>query len=203
MGSKRKRIVVFAGVIVAAAVSSIFWPREREPVYQGKKLSEWLKEYRQVAHGGSDMEREAAVAVRAIGTNALPWLERWIATDVCSYGPKLRALPRSLRGSLLRRLVDRAETRYLNGMFGFDLLGAEAAPAASRLCGMISQTNSPPISSAAFTALVCTRGQGLLVVAGDLTNSDLSARSAATNALLKMADLKARWAEEADYPYPR
>ena len=75
-------MVVLAG-IVAAVVVAVVWPREREPEYKGKRLSEWLTlwEPNYVPGGGlGDKNRrvEAQMAVRHIGTNALPWLLRWV-----------------------------------------------------------------------------------------------------------------------------
>src|SRR5262245_367846 len=68
--AKRRRVViVVAAVVVAAVMAAVLWPKEREPEYQGKKLSEWI-------NVGS---REGPEAVQAIGTNALPCLVRWIS----------------------------------------------------------------------------------------------------------------------------
>src|SRR4051812_12829515 len=69
-GVKRRVVrIVLTGVVVVAAVV-LLWPRgEREPEYQGKKLSEWI---------GDEGNPRQADAVRHIGTNALPFLIGWI-----------------------------------------------------------------------------------------------------------------------------
>jgi hypothetical protein len=46
-----------------------------EPRYQGRDLSDWLEEYS--ASGRRDWDRDAEIAVRNIGTNALPYLVKW------------------------------------------------------------------------------------------------------------------------------
>jgi hypothetical protein len=42
---RRRRILLIAGAVVALALAVLLRPRESEPVYQGKTLSEWLKIY--------------------------------------------------------------------------------------------------------------------------------------------------------------
>ena len=51
-----------------------------EPRHKGKKLSAWIKVYQDAGEASSDEER-ARMAVRAIGTNALPYLTRWIVSS--------------------------------------------------------------------------------------------------------------------------
>jgi hypothetical protein len=63
---RRCVIVTILNVCLLGVVAMNVWPWE--PVYQGRKLSKWLE------HSGE----EADNAVRHIGTNALPYLVRWI-----------------------------------------------------------------------------------------------------------------------------
>ena len=65
---KRTKIALLAGL--AAVVLVMLWtiPGPPEPVYQGRRLSDWLK-----AHDRFSRE-EAEEAVRRIGTNAIPSL---------------------------------------------------------------------------------------------------------------------------------
>jgi hypothetical protein len=72
MRSERKKVAVLASVIVAAVVVASVWPREREPQYKGRRLSEWA------VNATSD---EFNVAVTETGTNAIPWLIRWLDYD--------------------------------------------------------------------------------------------------------------------------
>src|SRR6185503_1237613 len=77
--TKRRRILLLAAVGVMAALFFL-WPRgPREPVYQGKRLTQWINqantEIRMGASGRFDRIREEArTALAAIGTNALPFL---------------------------------------------------------------------------------------------------------------------------------
>src|SRR5438067_1105808 len=81
VGARRRRVIIILAACVLMGIGVVaFWPGEREPVYNGKKLSEWLQLYGST--GISVEQREQAkVAVRQIGTNALPWLVKWIQCD--------------------------------------------------------------------------------------------------------------------------
>jgi hypothetical protein len=86
MRAKRKRIIWIALIILAALFICIvcFTPTTRqEPVYQGKTLTQWLNRLDDGEAFGisssslptfSRAQIEAADAIRAIGTNALPFL---------------------------------------------------------------------------------------------------------------------------------
>lgn len=68
-------------MLAAMALGSRSLPSEREPTCQGRSLHEWLDEY--YADSRERMEddtpqTEAYFAIRAIGTNALPTLLRWV-----------------------------------------------------------------------------------------------------------------------------
>jgi hypothetical protein len=75
----RKRLHVALAVILVMLVGVSAWQvlclREREPVYQGKRLRVWLGEYDGWTPRGAIEARNAAeAAIRQIGTNALPTL---------------------------------------------------------------------------------------------------------------------------------
>src|SRR4051812_3891090 len=71
VGKKRRLLLAGGSVIAAVILAVVFWPGPKEPEYQGKKLGEWG-----ARHDGPPAE--TATAVRAIGTNALPLLLKWI-----------------------------------------------------------------------------------------------------------------------------
>jgi len=95
----RKRRIYLALLLLAVAglVSLIVAGalREREPTYEGKKLSEWLREYRfppftiiQEGSGHSEIED----AIHDIGTNAVPYLLKWIRYERPAWRLKLYVL---------------------------------------------------------------------------------------------------------------
>src|SRR5258706_10188766 len=80
-GVKRGRriLLIVAACGVLAVVAALFWPSgEREPEYQGKKLSWWIRGATQISVRAPPGNLERAEAVRKIGTNALPFLVKWI-----------------------------------------------------------------------------------------------------------------------------
>src|SRR4051794_3136 len=93
----------------------LFWPGQPEPAYQGKTLTEWLTVYQQHADGNHE-QQQAIVAVRHIGTNALPVLTTLLNHESSQWREKVpRLLPKlfySPNGYPLRRLLrDSREAR--------------------------------------------------------------------------------------------
>jgi hypothetical protein len=126
---KRWVMLVLAGLL-AAAVVVLVWPGEREPEYQGKKLSAWLRYYR--ANGQE--HDEAASAVRQIGGRAVPWLLMWM--DSRGIPPwKVRLInwtmkiPGIQQTKAFRRMIDYIREQdglLITALYGFELLGPEA-----------------------------------------------------------------------------
>jgi len=92
---KRKRVLIIGAVCAfVCATALIAWLSEpRQPEYQGKKLSEWLAlpmESVSIPTGltavikgpiGYGLNHQTTTAVRAIGTNALPLLVKWVSYE--------------------------------------------------------------------------------------------------------------------------
>ncbi len=75
---KRGRAIAWVVLLaVIATIAAFMALRPREPVYEGKRLSEWLEEFSRVGRG--QINQEAENAIRQIGTNALPFL----VADLC------------------------------------------------------------------------------------------------------------------------
>jgi HEAT repeat protein len=60
------------------AVVGLWASREKEPRYKGKSLSQWAEIYLKTEKPGVD-HPEAAAALRAIGTNGVPTVLRWLS----------------------------------------------------------------------------------------------------------------------------
>jgi hypothetical protein len=73
----RRLLLVLLTVAFVVGLTVLVWHGRREPGYQGKLLSEWLRAYRPIGTR-TPGSQQAADAVRHIGTNALPFLVRWI-----------------------------------------------------------------------------------------------------------------------------
>lgn len=70
----RNRLSIVLGILLMAVAGGLFWQdtRQREPVYKGKRLSVWMKDWRM----GFDPALQSATreAVRAMGTNTIPYV---------------------------------------------------------------------------------------------------------------------------------
>jgi hypothetical protein len=86
---RRRKLLILAAIIVTAVLVMVLLSGEKEPEYQGKKLSEWtglIKPFAgntQISYldlrGRSTEEMEKAI--RGMGTNALPCLVRWVGYE--------------------------------------------------------------------------------------------------------------------------
>ena len=151
----------------AAIVLGLFWfalTRQREPRYDGRSLSEWLR-----LHEQEVMTRhftgKPADAVRHIGTNALPFLVRWIQ-EYEMFPPwkvRLRNYAANLGspgGEILMETIAKRELRAVRAFSAFELLGEAAAPAIPDLVRVANQGNSG--SSPAATAALVHLGKDAL-----------------------------------------
>ena len=97
---KPSRRTLVAGVLVLGlGLVLLVGTRHRdEPVFEGKTLSFWLRQYRSTSISGNTgaadpaLNEQAAKAVRAIGTNAIPALLRMIRARDSSLTLKLLGL---------------------------------------------------------------------------------------------------------------
>jgi hypothetical protein len=174
---------------VAAVVAALVWPREREPVYQGKTLGEWIDsaDFRFLGKPKSNPQAEAAI--RHIGTNALPYLMEWIECGDPGKRNKIEsALARLIPG--VARVLDarrfRKSVRASQTVWAFRVLGSQASPAIPELVKLAGSTNM----GISFHASYALRGIGKDAVPGLLGLTQASnglTRFMATNALEEIA----------------
>jgi hypothetical protein len=158
--TRRRKLVLVAACGLAAVVAvCIFALREAEPSYNGRTLSEWLERRdgnaRMDALYAESQRREAEVAVREIGTNAVPTLVQWCAG---MDAPVVEFLGHHSRIPGAARTVDRVYGNMQRGFWGFIILGTNALPtlrsmasnpevririAVSNAMDVISNYNSP------------------------------------------------------------
>jgi len=146
---KRRRIaLILLGSVAAVTLAIFIWPREREPEYNGVKLSVWLERYKAnlepivVTRDTHAALVEACSAIREIGTNSLPFVIRWIQYEQPawrkSFYSGLAKLPDKILGArvsrtLLRRLQAREDDRADNSVYAFQVLRQQAQPAVPEL----------------------------------------------------------------------
>ena len=144
-------LLAVAGCAVATIVAFILWPGAKEPEYKGKKLSEWLEMDGKLISGeyvpGRGKDIVPLEAVKEIGTNALPWLLRWVRYEEPAWRTKLRVgvskLPPALRWHYLQRRLGPAQPGSPGRMArsGFAILGTQASPAIPELRRLMRSTN--------------------------------------------------------------
>jgi len=130
---KRWRLLSLAAVVALLAILFFAQPSgPKEPVYQGKKLSRWMREAYEDAHNGtakySREERDAArAALRAMGTNAVPYL---LSEFARAPSPRRMQLNRWLyRQKFERFRFETGELRRDLATLSLRWLGPDASPA--------------------------------------------------------------------------
>ena len=166
MRTNKRLKFILSGCVASMILAFLVWPREREPEYKGVPLSEWLKGYENLRGNlwvmpanKLDAISESISAVRHIGTNALPFLIRWIQYEqpgwrwsVVRVAWKLPPAIRDSRaGSWL--LADRAEDRADRAVAGFAFLGTNATPVLPELQHLAKNANKPQTAYRAESAL--------------------------------------------------
>src|SRR6266536_4295309 len=171
---KRRRVMlIVAGVLVAVVVAILVWPGEREPVYQGKRLSEWLELYL-----NTGKSREPSVAVRHIGTNAVPWLLEWLEHNdlpnwKLGFLGSAEKLPRAVRdSSVFRKAIRFVIKRPSNvaAINGFEILGTDARSAIPALTRMMNDSMNRGRAVRATLALVMIGKDAIPALLGALTD---------------------------------
>jgi len=90
MRQRRVYLILLVVGVVLAGVLAVVFRREREPDYGGKKLSEWLEGYGNPS--GSTFETD--YMIRQIGTNAIPYLLKWMRYETAPWKVRLNRIVR-------------------------------------------------------------------------------------------------------------
>jgi HEAT repeats len=158
-------ILMIAGAILL--LWACFAPREHEPSYEGRTLSQWLIAYNhdRVQHTPQSRSlADATNAVHHIGTNALPLLVKWISYEI----------PRWRTGFIDKFTQNPGTVRAYAALTGFEILGPEGAPAAPALNNLLSDWDRKPPSRAtvdrAIFALSYMGDPGLAPLVSLVTN---------------------------------
>src|SRR5688572_345126 len=124
-----RRFLGFALAVVAVGLFALVLVFYRnEPSYQGKRLSDWAREYGTNKWSGSQNKAEAAeAAIRHIGADGVPFLLRTIATEPSPLKQRLRkVIPQKWHAKL--QLEDASQYTRRMGAYGIAALGTNAPP---------------------------------------------------------------------------
>ncbi|MDB6068148.1 MAG: repeat protein [Pedosphaera sp.] len=152
----RKRIRILFVVLIVAVVGGIGWVvwRSDEPVYEGRTLSEWLKDYDPpmplIARGASKIPA-ADNAVRQIGSNAIPALLHRLRAKDSGLVHRFVALALKLRVFKMKQVP--AAIQWQEGYCGFRALGVDGKEAVPELIEIYEWNNLPEARYAIAGAL--------------------------------------------------
>ena len=190
-----RRFNIVAGFfLVGVVVGWLAWRASgrREPVFEGRTLSNWLDHH--VASSaasppyGSPGWKEADDAIRHIGTNGIPTLLQMLRAK--DRPPWVRKLIETARRFGLRRLQYRyAVDLHEEAEYAFEMLGSTAASAVPELIRIYEQNLSP--SSQSCTALALGHiGRGaeaaLPVLIHDFAHTNADVRFHAVSAVMSI-----------------
>jgi peptidoglycan/xylan/chitin deacetylase (PgdA/CDA1 family) len=195
MNKVRRFYIPIAFAFALGLAGYAVWPRE--PVYQGRDLSAWLRELVELEGQAPTVEEvdsarpawevrhdKAVTAIRSIGTKALPHLLRWLrsAPGPTPVRDKLEELLD--KQSLVNiKLLRRPDHRY-QAILGFRELGSAGEPALSKLRGLLRK---PITCEGAVFALGAIGQAAVPILASELTNSNCPVQNYVVSVLMDMA----------------
>jgi len=156
-----RTLLILAVLLVAGSLTAFLWTRDRQPQYEGRNLLHWLELY-ELGAGNREATEQAARAVRQIGTNAVPWLVKWMKYE----RPYWRAEVVQMLGN---KWYQRARQHARLADRGFAILGPTANCALPELDRMTHNTAQPATALAAL-AVVRRFADGAPVLAGVITD---------------------------------
>ena len=168
-----------------------------EPAFEGKSLSFWLRQYGSTMLADSIPRRapnmaarnnQAVAAVRAIGTNAIPFLLRMLRAKDSAVCLQVLRLARTLHIKVPYRP---AYERNRDGRDGFAILGDAARDAVPALAEIFEENISTPSQQATGTALWhlgASASAARPTLLRSTTNSDSGVRLSALSALDRQLD---------------
>lgn len=170
--NKHPRIAIVLLLVAMLGCAAWFTLRSPEPEYQGKKLSVWLWELEVSPDTVSRSWKESVQAIRAMGTNTLPWLlARLPARDspmkIQTVGWVQDTLGLDLEDSL-------AEVQRRRALVGFRVLGSAAEPAIPQLAALVSAADGETASNALLALAVIGGPRTLAPLLAALTNGNPS-----------------------------
>jgi hypothetical protein len=169
---RRKRVAIILLAVIGGVIAYAMLHQEDEPEYLGRRLSEWL-DPDQNGMNGADSNRDEAIArtaVRNIGTNALPYLLKWIDYEPPAWRKSLR---RTLNRTMWQGLSEGGAARraYITE-WGFAFLGTNAASAIPALEAMMKDSKKPERSSRAIYVLGCIGEPAIPLLKAALADSN-------------------------------
>jgi hypothetical protein len=140
MPNQRKTRAAAITAMVLATLGVLLWilssPGEREPVYQGKTLTYWFSDFWPGRNPTPEKLEHDKLAVRQIGTNAIPTLLKWISAKD---GPvKQKMVTWISRHPWVPFRLESSVDKNMLAVSGFSILGkSQASPAVPALVEIV------------------------------------------------------------------
>jgi HEAT repeat protein len=179
-GGMGKRHGIILVVLFIALAGGLVWmlSRPSEPLYQGKPLSAWINEYN---GRPGDTNQAALVAIREMGTNAIPTLLKIMESDDPPFQRMMSELNR--KQSLVHFPVREKPYPRWAASAALYAMGASARPAFPTLTNLLFHANSLFKTAAPANALAGMGSGGLPPLLAALTNQNPFIRSSAATGL--------------------
>lgn len=179
MRKRRKMLIILA---LLALISIVLFALGRkpsrpldEPQYQGRYLSEWLGDPRVFFPNVESADEGGKNAVRAIGTNGLPYYLEWMHYEPSETRIAVsKKLPQwiKLNHTVSNWIDDPAWWHSGYGFRGFEILGTNAVSAIPELTIMLNDTSKPYTSQRAVGVLCVIGPQGIPVLRAALADTN-------------------------------
>lgn len=173
--AQRKKII-WIGCFILAAVIIFIWPRTHGPIFEGRSIEEWFKDYDELRNinyydsfratpasqqktvSPDDLKRIESVFQR-MGTNAMPCLAGRINHDFEYSRMELWRIKNHGRlPQLLKRLLPRPTFKFIESNTAAHLLSAHVQPPGEMLIPLITPSLESSNSSPRIMALLALRG---------------------------------------------
>jgi HEAT repeat protein len=178
----RKQLVWFVAVVLAliAGFACVFAIRRgSEPVYQGRRLSAWLVDAAEI--NDLDAQMKAEVAIRAIGTNAMPYLIKMMRAHDSPLKLKIGKL--LAKQNMFRAGFEPASDVQCRAANACSILQTQAKLAIPSLQALLPEEESGLLAA---HALVSVGPDGVMAAVANLTNHDENVRINIALALAKI-----------------
>jgi len=176
-------------------VGIFFYAGTREPMHGGHPLGYWVAQYSVHRAGlfvdSAEQRAAAEMAIRLIGTNALPYLVDWIDYDPGPWrrklGPHVEKLPGWLqRSAVIQRPLYGGTSRAQRAQLALESLGPTAAPALLELHRLACNSHSTDTRRRAVIALCAIGPSAMTAMTNILATAPFDEQRLIMNSLPKL-----------------
>ncbi len=142
---RRIKVIMVVGTAVLLTLGWVVFHEDGGSVYNGRSLCEWVDSWVDYHQPDSQNTAEWDAAIRHYGSNAIPYLLKWIQQDRPTWATKAyNHVAEKLRFLHLTARLGRNQSRAENTVEAFRVLGPRAEGALPALAGMIRAEHHPP-----------------------------------------------------------